>query len=48
MREIFYNLYKVVLMPYLERDKYFEQLADEMELECFNLAREIQLFENEG
>lgn len=38
-----YVLYKIFLMPYLERDKYFNELCDSTEKESEEIALKILL-----
>ncbi len=37
------SLYRLFLMPYLERDKYFEEIVDEAMSECERIAASIEL-----
>jgi hypothetical protein len=41
MKIILNSLYRIFLMPYFERDRYFEELCDETEKECDTIALEI-------
>ena len=43
MKTIINGLYKIFLMPYLERDRYFKELCDETEKECDAIALKILL-----
>jgi len=38
MKKLLGVLYRIFLMPYLERDRYFEELCDETEKECNLIA----------
>jgi hypothetical protein len=48
MKTLIKRLYSVFLMPYLERDRYFEELVNETEIECSFIARKILLDKNKG
>ena len=38
---MFKILYRIFLFPFLERDRYYEELVDETEIECENIAMDI-------
>jgi len=42
MKNLLNTLYRIFLMPYLERDRYFEELCDECEKECDLIAKQIK------
>lgn len=41
MKTIINVLYRIFLMPYLERDRYFDELCDEALKECDAIALKI-------
>lgn len=43
IKYILNRLYYVTLMSYFERDKYFNKLVDETEIECKSIALKIIL-----
>lgn len=43
MKTILNGLYRIFLMRYLERDKYFDELCNEAEKECEIIALKILL-----
>ena len=43
MKTTINGLYRLFLMPYLERDRYFKELCDETEKECDMIALKILL-----